>query len=423
MAQQLDALEASERLWTGQTSPDEIPPWSFDGDLVEVAPDTGFIPSFGNVSALVFDRQLLLVDTGSPVTAALVHQRVRGWTTVPLHTAVFSHGHIDHVFGTAAFEEEAAANGGPTPQVVAHAAMPARFDRYVRTAGYNAWINRRQFQIPDLTWPTDYRYPDVTYDSHLHLEVGGAAVELHHARGETDDHTWTWVPDRKVLCCGDLFIWATPNAGNPQKVQRYPREWALALRAMASRDAEVLLPGHGLPIIGADRVRQVLTDAADLLDSLESQTVAMMNTGAPLDEILHTVRAPAHLLDRPYLRPVYDEPEFIVRSIWRLYGGWYDGNPATLKPAPDAVLATEIASLAGGAGTLAERARDKAGEGDLRLAGHLAQLAALAAPDDPEVQAAKAFVYRARAEAEASIMAKGIFTAAAIDAETQGGRA
>jgi alkyl sulfatase BDS1-like metallo-beta-lactamase superfamily hydrolase len=420
MADQIDAVEASERLWTGQRSPDELPPWSFDGDLVEVAPDTGFIPSFGNVTAMVVDGELLLVDTGSPVTAGLVHQRARSWTSAPLHTAVFSHGHIDHVFGTGTFEEEAAANGDPAPRVVAHAALPARFDRYVRTAGYNAWINRRQFGIPDLEWPTDYRYPDITYDTTLTIEVGGTDIELHHARGETDDHTWTWVPERRVLCSGDLFIWATPNAGNPQKVQRYPREWAVALRAMVSREPDVLLPGHGLPILGADRIKQALTDAADLLDSLEDQTVELMNAGATLDEIVHTVRAPAHLLDRPYLRPVYDEPEFIVRNIWRLYGGWYDGNPATLKPAPDSALAAEVAALAGGAARLADRAKSLADDGDLRLAGHLAQMAAMAAPDDPQVQAAKAAIYRTRADAEASTMAKGIFNAAAVDAETQG---
>ena len=80
--------------------------------------------------------------------------------------------------------------------------------------------------------------------------MGGRALELHHARGETDDHTWTWVADRKVLCCGDLFIWASPNAGNPQKVQRYPREWAAALRRMVDLEPEVLLPGHGFPVIG-----------------------------------------------------------------------------------------------------------------------------------------------------------------------------
>jgi alkyl sulfatase BDS1-like metallo-beta-lactamase superfamily hydrolase len=102
---------------------------------------------------------------------------------------------------------------------------------------------------------------------------------------------------------------------------------------------------------------------------LHDQTVGLMNAGARLDDIVHTVRAPQHLLDRPYLRPVYDEPEFVVRNVWRLYGGWYDGNPARLKPAPDAALAAEIAGLAGGAHRLAERARELADVGDLRLAG------------------------------------------------------
>ena len=169
--------------------------------------------------------------------------------------------------------------------------------------------------------------------------MGGVALELHHARGETDDHTWTWLAAARVLCCGDLFIWASPNAGNPQKVQRYPREWAAALREMIALEPEVLLPGHGFPVIGAARVRQALTDTAELLDSLVDQTIELMNAGARLDEVLHTVIAPAHLVDRPYLRPVYDEPEFVVRNVWRLYGGWWDGNPASLKPAPEAALA------------------------------------------------------------------------------------
>ena len=61
-------------------------------------------------------------------------------------------------------------------------------------------------------------------------------------------------------------------------------------------------------------------------------------------------------MERPYLQPVYDEPEFVVRTVWRLYGGWWDGNPATLKPAPERALALELAELAGGAGVLADRA-------------------------------------------------------------------
>jgi cysteine synthase A len=68
-----------------------------------------------------------------------------------------------------------------------------------------------------------------------------------------------------------------------------------------------------------------------------------MNKGVSLDEVLHSVKAPANLLERPYLKPVYDETEFIVRNIWRLYGGWYDGTPSHLKPAPEKSQAEEIA--------------------------------------------------------------------------------
>ena len=91
-----------------------------------------------------------------------------------------------------------------------------------------------------------------------------------------------------------------------------------------------------------------------------------MNEGARLDDIIHTVAAPPHLLEKPYLRPIYDDPEFIVRNLWRLYGGWYDGNPSHLKPARDAALASELAGLAGGADVLARRAVELAATGERR---------------------------------------------------------
>jgi alkyl sulfatase BDS1-like metallo-beta-lactamase superfamily hydrolase len=300
--------------------------------------------------------------------------------------------------------------------VVAHENMPARFDRYKLTAGYNAAINRRQFQVDDLTWPVDYRYPDRTYRDEHEFEVGGERFELHHAKGETDDYTWTWIPSRQTICCGDLFIWAVPNAGNPQKVQRYPREWSHALRAMAELGAEVLLPGHGLPVVGAERVNDALCDSAALLESLVEQTLALMNEGETLDTILHSVEAPEELVSKPYLRPIYDEPEFVVRNLWRQFGGWYDGNPSRLKPAPDARLAEEVAALAGGGEKLAERALELAEAGELRLAGHLAEMAALASPELEAAQRARAEVNERRAEDATSTMARGVFSAAARDA-------
>src|SRR5690606_10015777 len=139
---------------------------------------------------------------------------------------------------------------------------------------------------------TEYREPDELYRDHHVLDVGGERWELHHDKGETDDATWVWNPGRKILCTGDLFIWASPNCGNPQKVQRYPREWAAGLREMQALGAALLLPGHGLPRVGPDRIEQALALTAQLLDSPVEQPLAPMNAGARLDEIVNTVQAP-----------------------------------------------------------------------------------------------------------------------------------
>ena len=405
-----NALALSEALLREEISADDARPFSFSGDLVEVADGIGFVPSFANVTAVQSGDELVLIDTGSPMTAETIHGQVRSWSRSPVRTAIYTHGHIDHVAGVGKFEEERPV------RVIAHENVPARFDRYRATAGYNAVINRRQFRLAELDWPVDYRYPDETYRDELVLEVAGRRFELHHGKGETDDATWVFIPDARMLCSGDFFIWAAPNAGNPQKVQRYPAEWATALRAMTACEAEVLLPGHGVPIVGAARVRAALEDTAELLESLVEQSLKLINAGASLDSVLHTVKVPGHLAAKPYLRATYDEPEFIVRNIWRLYAGWFDGDPSTLKPPPQGALALELADLAGGAEAIASRALEVAVQGDLRLACTLVEIAFRAAPNDDTVRATRAELYARRAEDEGSTMAKGIYSWAADEA-------
>lgn len=404
--------DLAERLWTEQDTTEGLHPFTVLLGLEEFEQGLAFLSSFANVTVVETGEGLVLIDTGSFFLAESNHSNIREWSNAPVHSAVYTHGHVDHAFGLGPFESEARERGGRLPQVIAHEAVPERFGRYRLTAGYNEHINARQFGMA-THWPTDYRMPDITYQRELSVEVGGERFELHHARGETDDHTWVWMPGRKVLCPGDLFIWASPNCGNPQKVQRYPREWAHALRTMSALGAETMFPGHGPPIVGAARIQQALSETAELLELLHDRTLELMNQGARLNDILHEVKAPERLLVRPYLRPVYDEPEFIVRNLWRLYGGWYDGNPAHLKPAREVELATELAALAGGAQRMAGRASELSAQGQHRLACHLAETAALAAHDDAAIRDIRSKVYSARAESETSLMAKGVYNAAA----------
>ena len=133
-----------------------------------------------------------------------------------------------------------------------------------------------------------------------------------------------------------------------------------------------------------------------------------------LDEILHAVSAPAELVGKPYLLPKYDDPEFVVRGIWHLDAGWFDGNAAHATE-----LAAELASLAGGEDKLAERAEALAKAGKTRLAAHLIELASTASPASADIQAVRARVYAQCVSAEASLIGKAIFEVYRRDAEAR----
>ena len=409
--------------------------WNGEGDLVhehhpvrpilgraseEIAPGVLTLISVASVNAIDTGDGLVMLDTGGYFDSDHVFDEVRRWRPdAPLRSAVYSHHHVDHIFGTRRFEAEASERRWPQPVVYGHEDIPAHLRRYERTNGWNTAINQRQFALPleGFRWPDQFRYPDVTYKDRLTFRHGDVTFELRHARGETDDATWTWVPELKIVHPGDLFIWAVPNAGNPQKVQRYVGDWAVALREMAACEPELLLSGHGLPIFGADRIVQALSDTADLLDAIEGQTLEMMNRGTTLDKIIHAVEVPERLRDLPYLRPVYDHPQFIVRNVWRRFGGWYEGEPDNLLPAPRVQQATEWVALAGGLEPVLVRARELAAAGDHRMACHLVEYAVLAEPASHEAHETRTAVYRSRSLQQDSSMARNILNHAALASE------
>jgi len=414
-----EVLDLAERFWRGEIPRLDL--WRPTGAREELAPGTFFFHTWANVTLIRTEAGLLLVDTGNFAAREKTFARVREVDGRPLAAAIYTHGHADHACGLPPFLAEARAKGWREPDIVGHRNVATRFDRYRLMAPWNGLINSRQFSV-SAAWPTDYQYPTTVYDRAHTLEVGGVRLELTHARGETDDHTWLWWPAPRILFTGDLFFWVAPNAGNPQKVQRYAAEWAQALRSMARRGAELLIPGHGAPIVGVARIRQALSDTAEWLETLVTETVAHMNAGLTLEEILAEVRPPVHLRDRPYLQAVYDEPEYVVRNIWRLYGGWWDGRPAQLKPSREAELGREVADLAGGVEALVGRARALAAEGRLALASHLIDWAMAADPENFSLHEVRANIYQARAEEAEALMTRGIFSEAARESATKAGR-
>ncbi|MFM8795015.1 MAG: alkyl sulfatase dimerization domain-containing protein [Acidimicrobiales bacterium] len=407
-----------------------------NGELSEVADGLAMVESFSHTVAWDSGEGLVCFDASHYNSGAAIVSELARWRPGRINTLVYTHGHIDHVGGSGAFAAHNRDNGHTALRVVGHENVQCRFDRYRATDAWNQLINARQFGgvRDDLGMVNDLRpagggrrlgfflppdtadVTDVVGDFPIDT-IGGTTLEYHHGKGETDDLLWTWFPEKKWVATGDFVIWNFPNPGNPQKVQRWPIEWAATLRRIIEKRPELLLPAHGLPITGSDRIARVLDEIATALENLVRDVLEMMNAGATLDEIVHTVRVPADTLARPYLRPLYDEPEFVVRGVWRQFGGWWDGAASRLKPAPDAAVGAEIASLAGGADVLVRRALEIASAGDLRLACHLADLAGWAEPTNPEIHEVRAAVYELRRKSESSLMAKGIFKGAARESE------
>jgi len=156
----------------------------------------------------------------------------------------------------------------------------------------------------------------------------------------------------------------------------------------------------------------MLLETADYLDTIVEQTLAALEDGSPPHvDIVDRVRPPAS--DSPWLQPVYDEAEFIVRNVIRYYGGWWSGRPSELKPASRRRIAEEIVALAGGVGVVLERAVALAETSDVRPACHLLDYALEAAGDDARVRECAAQIYERRAASEKSLMARNLFRSAA----------
>ena len=303
--------------------------------IVEIAPRTIFFPYFGNVIAFVTDDGIVIVDTSLAGNGKQIVEELRKRMDTPVHTIVYTHGHVDHVGGTEHFLKDADERGYDRPTIIGHENVIPRFQRYERMAGWIRFLNAQQWGAPppDPSQPAPilvFAYPDTTYHDRTSIEVGGETFELIYGMGETDDHTWVWAPERKIAVAGDFFTWACPNVGNPWKVQRYTRGWAEGLEAIAEKRPVLLLPGHGPAIEGEDSVQTACLDVARYLRSIDDQVVERMNKGQWLEQILREVEPPADLAAKPYLQPIYGHPKFIVQAVWRQYGGWYDGDPSRL---------------------------------------------------------------------------------------------
>jgi alkyl sulfatase BDS1-like metallo-beta-lactamase superfamily hydrolase len=253
---------------------------------------------------------------------------------------IYTHGHGDHVGGASAFLED-------KPEIIANQYLPDRLDKYNYQAEYRARITNEQFNLKTVARKTNWVYPTQTFLGVKTIKLGDLTFELRTARGETDDVCWVWIPELKTAFIGDLLIGSFPNIGNPWKPTRYALDWAKALEEVRSKNPEHIFYNGAAMHLQGPKAMEVINDTIEVIRNLFDQVIAYINQGVHITEMIHLVKVPDHLKDKPHLQFSYSRPEFFVFNTYRWYHGYFDGNPANLLPRPEKEVKAALMEVIG----------------------------------------------------------------------------
>lgn len=220
-----------------------------------VMPD---IPLYGgNVAVYLTDDGVVLVDAKTDGMHDDLVAKVASLTEKPIKYVVLTHNHADHSGGAAKLQALGAI-------VVASAANR----EHMAAAGQ-----------PGL--------PEVSYEGHARIVLGGKRVELLEFCGHTSGDTVVYLPDARVLVSGDLV---TTPASIPQIVNYADggnwTDMVRALDTLAEFDFDFMIAGHG-PVL----TKQQFLEHRDRIAALRARAQELVREGKSQAEIAEALTA------------------------------------------------------------------------------------------------------------------------------------
>lgn len=184
-----------------------------------------------NAGFIVGKDAVAVIDSlGSAKVGTDLRTAVRGVTDKPIRFVINTHMHPDHVFGNAAFKEDA-------PAFVANRklvrGLSSRADRYL--AANRAMLGPEAFEGIEIVLPA------ITVEDKMNLDLGGRSLLLEtqptaHTDNDliiTDDATGT-------LFLGDLLF-----SGHVPTIDGSIRGWLKLIGELKERKVARVVPGHG----------------------------------------------------------------------------------------------------------------------------------------------------------------------------------
>jgi alkyl sulfatase BDS1-like metallo-beta-lactamase superfamily hydrolase len=358
------SLDAYSRLGARQTAATKV------NDHIYLA--TGF----SNTFLVLTDEGNVVIDTSSALTARKHHELLTKVSQAPVRYIVLTHGHHDHTGGVSLWK------GSQTKLVTQRNLV--ELDRYqTRLSRYLARTGAAQFGLDENVLnafdllPQNHIQPTITFDDKYEFVLGGTKFELLSAPGETYDHLCVWVPRYKAAFVGDNFYDSFPNIYTLRGTQpRWALDYAASLDKILALEPEIVLPSHGNPVIGRQKIVERLTRYRNAIVYVHDATVKGMNEGKDVFTLMREIKLPSEL----DLGEAYGKVAWSVRGIYEGYVGWFDRNPASMYSESSTAAEPELVRLAGGASVVAGKAQELAKSGDPVQALRLADAALMVEP-------------------------------------------
>ena len=176
-------------------------------------------------------HQVMLVDAQLTKTNAERVVREIEKTHKPLSLIYITHEHADHFLGLEVFRD-----AYPSVRIIAasavlpriHKVYQEKIDKWKQLLGSDAAT--RVVPIEPLDGDT------ITFDS-SHIEV------LKHIRGDTDENTMLWIPERRILVAGDV-VFNEMHVYTAETDSLARGKWLHSLNAIRAMRPSVVIPGH-----------------------------------------------------------------------------------------------------------------------------------------------------------------------------------